>query len=58
MLAGCSWDGFLSELLTFHDLRRKAGSDVDEDSELLGHIDTRTRDRVYRVKPKRARPTR
>lgn len=50
--------GKLTDRITFHDLRRKAGSDVDADSELLGHLDKRTRDRVYRVKPKRAKPTR
>ena len=51
-------EGLVTERLTFHDLRRKAGSDVDAESELLGHIDSRTRNRVYRVKPRRAKPTR
>lgn len=44
--------------VTFHDLRRKAGSDAEEDSRLLGHIDRRTLERVYRVKPMRAKPVR
>ncbi len=50
--------GLLTEHVTFHDLRRKAGSDTDENSKLLGHLDRRTLQRVYRVKPERAKPPR
>lgn len=41
-----------------HDLRRKAGSDVDEAhaQELLQHADPKTTRRHYRAKPARVRP--
>lgn len=46
--------------VTFHDLRRKAGSDVeaDEAPRLLGHSDARVTQRHYRAKPQRVRPVR
>lgn len=42
----------------FHDLRRKAGSDVSEEhaQELLDHADPKTTRRHYRAKPKLAKP--
>jgi integrase len=41
-----------------HDLRRKAGSDVDEAhaQELLGHTERKTTRKHYRAKPARVRP--
>jgi len=46
--------------VTFHDLRRKAGSDVDENHarELLDHSDARTTRRHYRAKTSRSKPVR
>jgi len=46
------------EGVTLHDLRRKAGSDVDEvhAQEILGHADPKTTRRHYRAKPTRVRP--
>jgi len=46
--------------VTFHDLRRKAGSDVDEEHarELLDHSDARTTRRHYRAKTSRSKPVR
>lgn len=38
------------EHFTFHDIRAKAGSETD-DPQLLGHVDPRTFNRVYRRKP-------
>ena len=45
--AGADW--------TFQDLRAKSGSD-HETGEHLGHADARTRERVYRRRPRRVRP--
>ena len=42
-----------------HDLRRKAGSDFEDENDagkLLGHADPRTTRRHYRAKPTRAKP--
>lgn len=46
--------------ITFHDLRRKAGSDVDEPhaQALLAHTDSATTRRHYRAKPERVKPVR
>lgn len=44
---------------TFHDIRRKAGSDAETDAqatEMLVHTDARTTLRVYRAKPKVVTP--
>jgi len=46
------------ERFTFHDLRAKAGSEADNPTELLGHDDPKTTNRVYRRKPRRVRPVR
>jgi integrase len=48
----------LAERFTFHDLRAKSASDDDFDvaTERLAHDDPRTTQRVYRRKPRRARP--
>lgn len=45
--------------VTFHDLRRKAGSDVDaaHATQLLQHGDARVTSKHYRAKPERVRPT-
>lgn len=45
--------------VVFHDLRRKAGSDVDAGhaTELLQHGDARITRKHYRAKPERVRPT-
>jgi len=51
----------LREPFTFHDLRAKSGSDaedVQEANDRLAHDDLRTRQAVYRRKPRRARPGR
>lgn len=40
---------------SFHDLRRKAGSD-SKDGKLLGHADSRVLNRHYRVKPEEVTP--
>ena len=42
-----------------HDLRRKAGSDVDEAhaQQMLGHADPKTTRRHYRAKPARVKPS-
>lgn len=50
----------IEEWATLHDVRRKAGSDVDSDAratELLDHKDSKVTKRVYRAKPKRIKPT-
>jgi integrase len=46
--------------VTFHDLRRKAGSDVEAGhaTELLQHGDARITRKHYRAKPERIKPTR
>ena len=46
--------------LKFHDLRRKAASDVDEEhaQKLLTHTDRRTTKKHYRAKPELVRPVR
>lgn len=46
--------------VTFHDLRRKAGSDVSDEHAraLLGHQDARTTRKHYRAKPEKVRPVR
>lgn len=46
------------EDVRIHDMRRKAGSDVDEQhaQELLAHADPKTTRRHYRAKPVRVRP--
>jgi integrase len=48
----------LAERFTFHDLRAKSASDDDFDvaTERLAHDDPRTTQKVYRRKPRRARP--
>lgn len=46
---------------TLHDIRRKAGSDVDSDEramELLGHTSTKVTRRHYRARKKPIKPTR
>lgn len=42
-------DGVIAERFTFHDIRAKAGTD-DADGRLLGHMDPKTLQRVYRRK--------
>ena len=54
----CMKKGLLAERFTFHDIRAKAGSDVDADSRLLGHMDKRTFHRVYRRKGELVDPVR
>jgi integrase len=46
--------------VTFHDLRRKAGSDVTDEQAraLLGHEDARTTRRHYRARPELVKPVR
>jgi integrase len=48
----------LTERFTFHDLRAKSASDdeLDVATERLAHDDPRTTQKVYRRKPRRARP--
>lgn len=48
----------LTERFTFHDLRAKSASDdeLDAATERLAHDDPRTTQKVYRRKPRRARP--
>jgi integrase len=48
----------MSERFTFHDLRAKSASDdeLDAATERLAHDDPRTTQKVYRRKPRRARP--
>ncbi len=48
----------LKERFTFNDLRAKAASDADNPTELLGHDDPRTTNRVYRRGPRRVTPLR
>ena len=50
--------GLLAERFTFHDIRAKAGSDIDAESRLLGHLDKRTFHRVYRRKAELVNPVR
>lgn len=49
--------GTLKQSWSLHDLRRKTGSEA-EDDELLGHMDERTLRRHYQVAPRRVRPHR
>jgi len=46
--------------ITWHDIRRKAGSDVEEThaTELLGHTDAKVTKRHYRAKPVSVKPVR
>jgi len=48
----------LAEPFTFHDLRAKSASDdnLEGATERLAHEDPRTTQKVYRRKPRRARP--
>ncbi len=46
----------LTERFTFHDLRGKAASESENASELLGHDDPKTTNRVYRRAPRRVTP--
>lgn len=48
----------LAERFTFHDLRAKSASDdeLEAATERLAHDDPRTTQKVYRRKPRRARP--
>lgn len=48
----------LTERFTFHDLRAKSASDdqLEIAAERLAHDDPRTTQKVYRRKPRRARP--
>ena len=46
----------LKERFTFNDLRAKAASDADNPTELLGHDDPRTTNRVYRRGPRKVTP--
>lgn len=48
------------EGVTFHDLRRKAGSDVTDEQAraLLGHEDARTTRKHYRARPELVKPVR
>jgi integrase len=48
----------LAERFTFHDLRAKSASDdnLEGATERLAHEDPRTTQKVYRRKPRRARP--
>lgn len=46
------------ESFNLHDLRRTVGSEAEPDNEILGHLDERTRKRVYDTRPKRGTPTR
>lgn len=51
-------EGKLDSYFTNHDLRRTTGSNIADDNEILGHVDERTRKRVYDTRPKRGTPTR
>lgn len=42
-------NGLIAERFTFHDIRAKAGTD-DADGRLLGHMDPKTLQRIYRRK--------
>ncbi len=46
----------IKERFTFHDLRAKAADGAENASELLGHDDPRTTNRVYRRAPRRVNP--
>lgn len=46
----------IKERFTFNDLRAKAASESDNASELLGHDDPKTTNRVYRRAPRRVTP--
>ncbi len=48
----------IKERFTFNDLRAKAASDADNPTELLGHDDPKTTNRVYRRGPRRVTPLR
>lgn len=50
--------GKLGSYFTNHDLRRTVGSEIDADNEILGHVDEKTRRRVYDTRPKRGKPPR
>lgn len=52
-------DTKITERFTEHDLRRKAGSDMESlerARELLGHADSKVTAKIYRVKPETVRP--
>lgn len=51
-------EGKLASAFTPHDLRRTVGSEIDADNDILGHVDERTRKRVYDTRPKRGKPIR
>lgn len=46
----------IKERFTFHDLRAKAADGAENASELLGHDDPKTTNRVYRRAPRRVTP--
>ncbi len=46
----------IKERFTFHDLRAKAADGAENASELLGHDDPKTTNRVYRRAPRRVNP--
>lgn len=54
-IRSCHERGLIAERFTFHDLRAKAGSD-GTDEKLLGHMDPRILNRVYRRKPELVSP--
>jgi integrase len=51
-------EGVMAERFTFHDLRAKAGSEAENPTELLGHDDPRTTNRIYRRRPRVVTPVR
>lgn len=52
----CLGKGLIAERFTFHDLRAKSGSDA-KDGRLLGHLDQRVFNRVYKRTPELVSPT-
>lgn len=50
--------GAIKERFTFNDLRAVAADLADKPSELLGHDDPRTTNRIYRRAPRRVKPNR
>lgn len=57
LMRQCVASGIVDTRYTFHDLRAKAGSDVD-DGRLLGHMSDATLKRVYRRAPLHVKPVR
>lgn len=46
----------IKERFAFNDLHAKAASDADNPTELLGHDDSKTTNRVYHREPRKVTP--